>query len=187
MFIFLWDRTKIKQVEHYQKAVENKVLKLSPSLPLADLIEEIANISVSACTKATQRPKAFYNISKFKDGWRPILVAKLAALTAITTMRQYIPGAHRREQWWNMEDISMVIRRVTIEWEHKLHALQFDSNEQYKEAHMMGKEPAHWRLIEMRQHPLLANLLRKAELQLMKKIHGRQQSLERTQIAKCFS
>jgi len=74
---------------------------LPPSLSPADQIEATASISVSACTKATQRQKTFYNSSKFKKGWSPKLVAKLAALNAITTMRQHITGAHRRKQWFN--------------------------------------------------------------------------------------
>jgi len=133
---------------HYQKAVETKVQKLSPTLSPADLIEAIASISVSVCTKVTQRPKIFYNSTKFKDGWGPTLVAKLAALHAITTMRQHITGAHRRKQWWNADDIEIGIKRVTMEWEQKLRALQFDSKEQHEEAHMMGNGPVHWRLIE---------------------------------------
>jgi len=47
---------------------------------------------------------------------------------------------------------------------------------------MMGKGPAHSRLIEKRQYPLLANQLRDTELLLKKKMHGRQRSLERTQM-----
>jgi exonuclease III len=176
------DRTNSRQVEHYQRVVEKKVLHISETLSPADVIEAIANISVSACTKATQRPKTFYNSSKFKDGWSPTLVAKLAALTAVTTMRQHITGAHRRKQWWKADDIETGIKRVTLEWEYKLQALQFDTKEQHEEAHMMGKGPAHWRLIEKRLYPLLASQLRDTELLLKKKMHGRQRSLERTQM-----
>ena len=176
------DRTNSRQVEHYQRVVEKKVLHISETLSPADVIEAIANISVSACTKTTQRPKTFYNSSKFKDGWSPTLVAKLAALTAVTTMRQHITGAHRRKQWWKADDIETGIKRVTLEWEYKLQALQFDTKEQHEEAHMMGKGPAHWKLIEKRLYPLLASQLRDTDLLLKKKMHGRQRSLERTQM-----
>jgi hypothetical protein len=155
-------------------------MTLPTSLSPADAIDAIANISVAACTKATQKPKTFYNSSKFKDGWSPTLVAKLAALTAITTMRQHITGAHRRKQWWKVEDIEVGIRRVTLEWEHKLQALQFDTKEQHEEAQMMGK--GQWRLIEKRQYPLLPSQLRDTELLLKKKMHARQRNLERTQM-----
>jgi len=47
---------------------------------------------------------------------------------------------------------------------------------------MMGKGPTHWRLIERRQYPLLANQLRDTELLLKKKVHGGQRSLEKTQM-----
>jgi len=123
------DRTNIKQVEHFQRVVEKKVHNIPAALSPADVIEEIANISVSACTKTTKRSKTFYNSSKFKDRWSPTLVAKLAALTAVTTMRQHITGAHRRKHWWKSDDIETGIRRVTLEWEHKLHALKFDTKE----------------------------------------------------------
>jgi len=169
-------------VEHYQRVVAKKVMTLPTSLSPADAIDAIANILVAACTKATQKPKTFYNSSKFKDGWSPTLVAKLAALTAITTMMQHITGAHRRKLWWKVEDIEVGIRRVTLEWEHKLQALQFDTKEQHEEAQMMGKGPAYWRLIEKRQYPLLPSQLRDTELLLKKKMHGRQRSLERTQM-----
>jgi len=66
---------------------------------------------------------------------------------------------------------------VTLEWEYKIQALQFDTKEQHEEAHMMGKGPAHWRLIEKLQYPLLANQLRETELLHKKKMHGRQRSL----------
>jgi hypothetical protein len=97
-------------------------------------------------------------------------------------LSQHITGAHRRKHWWKSDDIETGIRRVTLEWEHKLHALKFDTKEQHEEAHMMGKGPAHWRLVEKRQYPLLATQLRDTELLLKKKMHGRQRSLERTQM-----
>jgi hypothetical protein len=137
------DRASSKQVDHFQRVVAKKVQKLPSTLSPADAIEAIAQISVEACTKATHKPKTFYNCSKFKDGWSPTLVAKLAALNAITTMRQHITGAHRRKPWWKAEDIETGIRRVTLEWEHKLQKIQFDSKEQHEEAHLMGKGPAH--------------------------------------------
>ena len=176
------DRTSSKQVDHFQRVVAKKVQKLPSTLSPAEAIEAIAQISVEACTKATQKPKTFYNCSKFKDGWSPTLVAKLAALNAITTMRQHITGAHRRKPWWKAEDIETGIRRVTQEWEYKLLALQFDTKEQHEEAQLMGKGPSHWRLVEKRQYPLLASQLRDTELLLKKKMHGRQRSLERTQM-----
>ena len=47
---------------------------------------------------------------------------------------------------------------------------------------MMGKGPVFWRLVERKQYPLLANWLRYEELQLKKKMHGRQRSLDRLQM-----
>jgi exonuclease III len=176
------DRTNIKQVARYQKLIENKISRLPSSIPCEELIQEISHISVDACNRVTRRPKTFYNCTKFKDGWSPLLVAKLAALNAITTMRQHITGAHRRKLWWRVEDIEMGIKRITMEWENKVRQLQFDTQQQHEEAHLMGKGPVHWRLIEKKFYPRLAEWLRETELQIKKKMHGRQRSLERLQM-----
>ena len=176
------DRTNTKQVEYYQRLVNNKVQSLPTTLRPDEVIEAIATISVQACTRASSRPKTFYNCSKFKDGWSPILVAKLAALTAIITMRQHITGAHRRPLWWKVDDIEVGIRRVTIEWEQKIKQLQFDTKELHEEAQLMGRGPTFWRLVEHKQYPLLANWLRIEELSIKKKMHGRQRSLDRQQM-----
>ena len=98
-------------------------------------------------------------------------------------MRQHITGAHRRKQWWTSDLIDVGIKRVTMEWEQKLRALQFDTKEQHEEAYLMGKgPPAHWRFTEKRHCPLLAQWLRDTEIQLKKKMHGRQRRLERLQM-----
>jgi len=81
-----------------------------------------------------------------------------------------------------VDDIEFGIKRVTMEWEQKSLAPQFDTKEQYEESHLMDKGPVHWTLIKKREYPLLANLLEDTELQLKKKMHGRQRSLERTQM-----
>jgi exonuclease III len=176
------DRTNSKQVEYYQRLVNNKVQLLPATLRPDEVIEAISTISVQACTRASSRPKTFYNSSKFKDGWSPILVAKLAALTAIITMRQHITGAHRRSLWWKVDDIEVGIRRVTIEWEQKIKQLQFDTKELHEEAQLMGRGPTFWRLVEHKQYPLLANWLRIEEINIKKKMHGRQRSLDRQQM-----
>ena len=176
------DRTNEKQVAHFRKIIENKAARLSSDLANVDLLEEISRISVEACSRVTQRPKTFYNSNKFKDGWSPMLVAKLAALNAITTIRQHVTGAHRRRLWWRVDDIEVGIKRVTMEWEQKLRQIQFDTKEQHEEAHLMGKGPTHWRLIEKKYYPRLADWLRETELLIKKKMHGRQRSLERMQM-----
>jgi len=111
-----------------------------------------------------------------------MLVAKLAALTAITTMRQHITGESRRALWWKADDIDKGIHIITREWEQKLQQLRFDNKEQHEEAHSMGNGPSYWRLVERKNYPLLAQQLRHMEKQLKKKMHGRQRSHDRLQM-----
>ena len=85
-----------------------------------EFIAAIAEISVKVC-KYRRKPKAtFCNSTRFEDGWSPMFVAKLAALNAITTMRQHITGSCHRALWWRADDIDMGINEVTREWDNKL-------------------------------------------------------------------
>ena len=69
------DRTDLKQVDTFKKIVEKKVNRLADTLSPEELIEEIAKISVDVCTHKGNRKATFYNSTRYKDGWSPMIVA----------------------------------------------------------------------------------------------------------------
>ena len=176
------DRTNTRMVSRYREKMEKKILRLPDTLSPEKLMEAISDISVKSCPTPGKKTESYYNSTRFKDGWSPMLVVELAALTAITTMRQHITGESRRALWWKADDIDKGIHIITREWEQKLQQLRFDNKEQHEEAHSMSNRPSFWRLVEHKNYPLLAQQLRHMEKQLKKKMHGRQRSHDRLQM-----
>ena len=126
--------------------------------------------------------KTFYNSTRFKDGWSPMLVAKLAALTAIIEMRQHITGESKRKLWRNNDSIEQGIMRTTKVWENKIRRLQLGDREEHEEAQGMGHGPSFWRLLSKSEYHRLPTLLREMEKTLLKKLHGRQRHEDRLQM-----
>ena len=90
-------------------------------------MEAISEISVKVCTYRGNRKATFYNSTRFKDGLSPMLVAKLAALTAITTMRQHITKDRHRKLWVTADDIEKGIWEITKQWEKRLWGLHWET------------------------------------------------------------
>jgi hypothetical protein len=86
-------------VEKYRKLVTAKVHRLPATLSPSDRLEQIAKISVDACPKPGDKPLSFYNSTKLRDGWSPLYIAHLTALSSIAEMRQHLTGASKRRLW----------------------------------------------------------------------------------------
>ena len=106
-----------------------------------------------------------------------MLVAKLAALTAVTDMRQHITGESKRKLWNNKDSIEQGIMRVTKIWENKIKKLQLGDKVEHEEV-----GPVFWRLINKSEYHKLPTLLREMEKTLLKKMHGRQRHEDRLQM-----
>ena len=173
------DREKVKMVESYRKNLSQKMSRLPKGLTPEELIGRIATLSVQSTPRPSKSNASFYNSSRFKDGWSPMLVAKLAALTAITEMRQHITGESKRHRWSHPDVIEKGIECVTKIWEDKLKKLTWDDKTAHEEAHGMGKGPTHWRLVKRSEYHHLPRWLREMEKDIKKKMHGRQRSEDR--------
>jgi len=66
---------------NYQAKVEQRVLQLPMDLDQAEKHSAIADISVISCPKIKNQT-SFYDSTRYRGGWRPQLLAGLAALTA---------------------------------------------------------------------------------------------------------
>ena len=173
------DRTKTKSVEIFKEKIIKKINKLPTGLTPEDIMGKIATISVQSTPKPGKPNTSFYNSTRFKDGWSPMLVAKLAALTAITEMRQHITGEGKRHRWSHPDIIEKGIENITRTWESKLKKLTWDDKAAHEEAHSMAKGPTYWRLINRNEYHHLPTWLREMEKDTKSKMHGRQRSEDR--------
>jgi len=101
-------------VEKYRKSVTSKVLKLPLTLSPSDRLVQVAKISVDACPRPEDKPLSFYNSTKLRDGWSPLYIAHLTALSSIAEMRQHLTGASKKRLWRTPGEIQVGISDVTI-------------------------------------------------------------------------
>ena len=169
-------RGKKQIMERYRKIVKNKVARLSDTLSPSDKLAHIARISVQACPTPGDKPPSFYNSSKFRDGWSPLYIAHLTALSSITEMRQHMSGASKRRLWRHPEERKAGISKVTTEWETQLRKLTWPSVEDKTIAYGLGRGPHFWRSVELLDSDYLTRELMTLEKHLKKQMHGRNRS-----------
>ena len=169
-------RENKRVTDRYRKIVKTKVARLPDSLSPSDRLAHIAKISVDACPQPGDKPPSFYNSSKFRDGWSPLYIAHLTALSSISEMRQHISGASKRRLWRHSEERREGIHRVTTEWETQLDKLTWPSEEDKITAFGLGRGPYYWRSIEPLDCNYLTRELMQLEKLLKKQMHGRKRS-----------
>ena len=173
------NRKNLKIVEKYRAVMLQKTDTLSEDISAEDTLKALMKLSVNACPKPGKPTPTFYNCSRFKDGWSPMLVAKLTALSSIVKMRQHITGENKKALWQSKEAISKGIYVVTSEWDKKLRSLSWSDGTSREKAFITGMGPTHWRLFPGTDYHRLPNLLREQERLVKKQLHGRQRSEDR--------
>ena len=154
----------------------DKVARLSPTLSPSDKLAQIARISVEACPKPGEKNPSFFNSTKFRDGWSPLYIAHLIALSSIAEMRQHISGESKRRLWKNPDEIELGIATVTTNWEDQLKALTWPTPEDETMAFGLGGGPAYWKSLGLLDYYHLPVILRTLEKSLKKQMHGRRRS-----------
>ena len=166
-------------VQKYKEKLNSKLRQLPDNLSPEEILQKLVQHSVQACPRPDAKRPTFYNCSRFKDGWSPMLVAKLAALSSIVHMRQHINGDNKRALWKSKEAISNGIAHATALWEQKLKKLTWDDVKSREHAYAMGLGPSHWRLIQTTEYHKLSGWLSEQELKIKRQLHGRQRSEDR--------
>ena len=169
-------RENKKVTERYRKIVKTKVARLPDTLSPSDRLARIAKISVDACPQPGDKTPSFYNSAKFRDGWSPLYIAHLTALSSISEMRQHLSGASKRRLWKHPEERREGILRVTTEWDTQLSKLTWPSVEDKTTAFGLGRGPKYWRTIELLDCDFLTRELMQLEKLLKKQMHGRKRS-----------
>ena len=129
-------------IANYKAKVERRISRLPDDLDPGEKLLAIAEISVSSCPKKKTKP-TFYNSTRYRGGWSPLLLAGLAALTAIARMRQHSTGENKRRKWLTLRDISTGIKEIADEWETKLGKITWTSADERLRAFAFGKGPWH--------------------------------------------
>jgi exonuclease III len=173
------NRKNLKTVEKYRAIMLKKTATLSNDLSAEETLKALMKHSVNACPKPGKSTPTFYNCSRFKDGWSPMLVAKLTALTSIVKIRQHVTGENKKALWRSKAAISTGIYAVTSDWEKKLRTLSWSDGMSREKAFSTGLGPTHWRLFPEMDYYKLPNLLREQERQVKKQLHGRQRREDR--------
>ena len=169
-------RHKIRVVERYKNTVRKKVSRLPDTLSPSERLEKIAQISVQACPQPGDNPPSFYNSSKFRDGWSPLYIAHLAALSSIVDMRQHFSGASKRRRWRHEDETKAGILRITNTWEEQLEKLTWPTDEDKRTAYSLGHGPYYWRTLDTFDNTSLLRDLMVLEKTLKKQMHGRNRS-----------
>ncbi len=163
-------------VDRYRKSVTAKVRKLPLTLSPSDRLAQIAKISVDACPRPGDKPLSFYNSTKLRDGWSPLYIAHLTALSSIAEMRQHLTGASKRRLWRTPGEIQVGISDVTMRWQEQLQQLTWPTPEDEEAAATIGGGPVHWKHLARTDYGNLVPLLRNLEKDIKKKMHGRKRS-----------